>query len=451
MATTIVMPKLGQSVESCIIVAWKKQIGDAVAINDPLCDVETDKTTMEVPSPVTGIVLAHLFKAGDEVMVLAPIAIVGAIGEKILADGLSSVHRSDPDKKAQVAGFANAGTAGLAEVSAAVRSSPNAVSPRARRLADQRQVDISALVGSGPAGRIIERDVPVDRTSVSRPSAPPGSHKLTPVARAMVTHGDYLIADKGTGPGGRITSKDLRPPSVHDAKDETTITELKGVRKIIAGRMLTSLQTTAQLTLTMAADARELRATREWLKQSPASLRMNAVTINDLIMFAVAQTLPKFPYMNALFNGNVVTEYRQVHLAFAVDTPRGLMVPVIRAANQLSLNQLSIESARLVAACIASTVSPDELLGGTFTVSNLGSLGIETFTPVLNLPQVAILGVGGISLKAVETTAGVEHRPHIGLSLTINHQVVDGAPAARFFQALSREIAHISPYPPSSG
>ena len=158
--------------ESCIIVAWKKQIGDAVAIDDPLCDVETNKTTIEVPSPETGILVAHLFKAGDEVMVLAPIAIVGAIGEKIRADGLSSAHRDDPEMKCQRAGNATAGTAAVAEASAAVRTAKNGGSPRARRLADQRQVDISFVVGSGPSERVIERDVPGERSAVKLAPAP---------------------------------------------------------------------------------------------------------------------------------------------------------------------------------------------------------------------------------------------------------------------------------------
>jgi pyruvate dehydrogenase E2 component (dihydrolipoamide acetyltransferase) len=167
------------------------------------------------------------------------------------------------------------------------------------------------------------------------------------------------------------------------------------------------------------------------------------VTINDLILLAVSKILPQYPELNALFKEDTVFQYKDVHLGLAVDTPRGLMVPKIRRANRLSLKQISEESRRLASACLEGKINPDELSDGTFTVTNLGNLGIESFTPVLNPPEVAILGVGNINLKPVEAEGEVEFIPHLGLSLTINHQVVDGAPAARFLQALSQGLAEI--------
>jgi pyruvate dehydrogenase E2 component (dihydrolipoamide acetyltransferase) len=215
------------------------------------------------------------------------------------------------------------------------------------------------------------------------------------------------------------------------------------VRKVIAERMLQSLQTTAQLTIHASADARVLQALRRRFKESPEAMGLRGITINDLVLFAVARTLPAHPALNALFNGTEIHQYRSVHLGVAVDTPRGLMVPVIRAAETLSLRQLSTEARRLAAACLENKITPDELTGGTFTVTNLGAFGVESFTPVLNPPQVAILGVCTIQPKAVEMDGEVQFIPHIGLSLTINHQVVDGAPAARFLQALGQAIAAI--------
>jgi pyruvate dehydrogenase E2 component (dihydrolipoamide acetyltransferase) len=216
------------------------------------------------------------------------------------------------------------------------------------------------------------------------------------------------------------------------------------MRKLIAARMLESLQSTAQLTLNASADARELLAYRERLKQSQETLGLQNVTLNDLILLAVSRLLPGYPDLNALFADNAISRYQAVHLGFAVDTPRGLMVPVIRHANSLSLKQISQQARRLARACLENTISPDALSGGTFTVTNLGSLGIESFTPVLNPPQVAILGVGNINLKPVERDGQVQFISHIGLSLTINHQAVDGAPAARFLQAVCQGLAEIN-------
>lgn len=182
-------------------------------------------------------------------------------------------------------------------------------------------------------------------------------------------------------------------------------------------------------------------AYRKRLKDSPEALGLARVTINDLVLFAVARTLPQFPGLNATFSEETISQYKNVHLGFAVDTPRGLLVPVIRRANLLSLKQLAQETKRLTAACLDSTISADEMSGGTFTVTNLGSFGIESFTPVLNPPQVAILGVGNVNLKPVEVEGEVQFIPHLGLSLTINHQVVDGAPAARFVQTFAQNVA----------
>jgi pyruvate dehydrogenase E2 component (dihydrolipoamide acetyltransferase) len=186
-----------------------------------------------------------------------------------------------------------------------------------------------------------------------------------------------------------------------------------------------------------------LLAYRQRLKTSDQALGLSGVTINDLVMLAVAKTLPGFLDLNATFADGELRRYRQVHLGFAVDTPRGLLVPVIRNASARSLRQLAAESSRLAQACQSGAVSPDALSGGTFTVTNLGQFGIESFTPIVNAPQVAILGVGNVNLRPVEDEGGVVHVPHIGLSLTIDHQIVDGAPGARFLQALARNIAQI--------
>jgi pyruvate dehydrogenase E2 component (dihydrolipoamide acetyltransferase) len=205
--------------------------------------------------------------------------------------------------------------------------------------------------------------------------------------------------------------------------------------------MHASLAQTAQLTMNASADARALLTYRKRLKSAPEESGLNAVTINDLVLFAVSRVLPHYPFLNAHFLGETIKEFSNVHLGVAVDTPKGLMVPVVKNANFLSLKQIALESRRLASACLESTVAPDDLSGGTFTVTNLGVLGIESFTPVLNAPETGILGVCGIQPKPVLQGDETIFVPHIGFSLTINHQAVDGAPAGRFLKELTEAVA----------
>lgn len=447
MPTAVVLPKQGQSVESCIISAWKKKAGETVQAGEILCEVETDKALVEIESTASGVLLEIFFKAGDDVPVLTNIAAIGQPGEDVSAlrpAGASTapvaVPPSVPVSPAQPV---PAATGPVAEFTG--------VSPRARSLAKTAALDPASLLGSGPAGRIIERDVQAALAAQHTPA-------ITPLARTMLATGGYTAPVQGSGVSGRIMSDDLKKlsaaagetvasstPSLpqESQPDNVEVIPVKGIRKVIASRMLESLQTTAQLTLNSTADARALLAYRQRLKGSSESLGLQKITLNDLLLLAVARTLPQYPQLNALFSGDTISQYKDVHLGVAVDTSRGLMVPVIRRANTLSLKQLAEEAKRLAAACLNSSVKADELSGGTFTVTNLGAFGVESFTPVLNPPQVAILGAGNINLKPVELEGKVEFIPHLSLSLTINHQVIDGAPAARFLQALAQGLAQI--------
>ena len=413
---------------------------------------------MDVPSPVAGTLLATYFKEGDDVPVMTTIAAVGAAGEDAAslapagATAGAALAAPVPAQPQAPVPVPPPTAAPLPAAAAPVSGEePVGISPRARHLAERKGIDAAGLAGSGPGGRVIERDVQ---------AAIAAQPKLTPVAKAMVAEGGYSVPGQGSGPRGRVTSEDLvkseapgetpaaapavKPAAVSAAAaEDIEIIPVKGVRKVIADRMLQSLQTTAQLTLHASADARALQALRKRLKDSPEAMGLRGVTINDLVLLAVARTLPQFPGLNALFTGDAIHQHKHVQLGVAVDTPRGLMVPVVRSADTLSLRQLSTEAKRLATACLNGKVLPDELNGGTFTVTNLGAFGVEMFTPVLNPPQVAILGVCNIQPKPVEVEGEVRFVPHIGLSLTINHQVVDGAPAARFLQALGQAIAAI--------
>jgi pyruvate dehydrogenase E2 component (dihydrolipoamide acetyltransferase) len=427
------MPKLGNTVESILLVGWRKGVGDMIHVGETLCDVETDKATMEVESPAEGTVLALLYQPGDEIPVMVNIAVIGAPGEDIASyTGAATPSQPFPASRGGGRGEGLNETPDRLQLVQVEAAAQLRVSPRARNLAARKAVDLHGLQGSGPNGRIIERDVQAALRT-----------RLTPVARSMVAAGDFLPPERGSGAGGRITKKDLILAQESPSPEAVESIPLRGARKVIAARMLESLQTTAQLTLNSSADARALLDYRQRLKNSPPELGLQKVTINDLMLFAVSRTLPSFSDLNSLFQENAIYRYQAVHLGMAVDTERGLLVPVIRRAQTLSLKALADEAHRLAEACINGKIKPDELSGGTFSVSNLGHLGVESFTPVLNPPQVGILGVGGINLKPVEVDGEVKFIPHLSLSLTINHQVVDGAPGARFLQALSRNLGQI--------
>lgn len=436
MASAVILPKLGNTVETCLIVAWHKTIGDPVAAGDALCEVETDKAALEIASPASGTLLATFFQPGDEVAVLTTIAAVGQPGEDV--SGLRPTGSLPTEDSPAPSVEAEPTLASAVPPPAAARAnSPPPISPRARHLAARKGVDAAALTGTGPGGRIIERDV--QAALESRPA-------LTPVARRMVASGEYHAPDAPAAPGQYLTADQLVPAGAPPPKPlgEVEHILLRGARKVIAQRMLESLQTTAQLTLHTSADARALLDYRQRLKASSADLGLQGITITHLVLFAVSRTLPAFPALNALFDGETISQYRDVHLAFAVDTPRGLIVPVIRRANHLSLRQIAEQASQLAEASQSGSIKPDDLQGGTFTVTNLGSLGIERFTPVLNPPQVGILGVGSVDLQPVMAEGEVAFIPHIGLSLTINHQVIDGVPGAHFLQALAGSLADLA-------
>jgi pyruvate dehydrogenase E2 component (dihydrolipoamide acetyltransferase) len=431
MATPVILPRQGQSVETCLLVEWRVQPGDAVNEGDIVCEVETDKASFEIEAPCGGTLLAHFFPEDADVPVLINIAAVGDPGEN--CDDLRPAGGA-PAGEPAAESAAEPGAA--APVVIAKSAGDSAVSPRAKGLATSKGLDAAGLAGSGPGGRVLERDV--QAALAAQPA----------MTAAAIAAGGATPA-VGSGIGGRITAADraaapaAESAPVAEIADEVTEIPVKGIRKLIADRMLESLQTTAQLTLNSWAPAEQMLGLRKRFKGADESLGLDSVTVNDILLFAIARTLGDFPELNAIFANNTVYQHKGVHLAFAVDTPRGLMVPVIRNADQLSLKQISREAKRLARACFDGAIRPDEMQGGTFTVSNLGNFGIEVFTPVLNPPQVGILGIGCAALKPVKTADGIGYESQLCLSLTINHQVVDGAPAARFLQAMRGALGNI--------
>ena len=444
MATVIVMPALGNSVESCLIVSWSVKEGDTVAENGIICEVETDKASMEVPSTAAGTVLKLLWQEGDDVPVMQPLLVVGEPGEDpapALAEvgfGSEAVAEPEPEAAPVEATAAPAAAAALAPAASDSRGS----SPRARNLAAAEGIDLAAVpAGTGPDGRVIARDVAAVADGTTKAAA-----------RAGATAGE------GTGLGGRVSQADLAAPAAAPATPAPapqtdvdpnypgpcTETPLKGIRKVISERMMHSLASSAQLTYTATAKAQGLLDMRKKLKESDPKLGLNKVTIGDLVGFAAVKTAAKHPAHNAHLVDGVLTTFERVHLGFACDTPRGLLVPTVRNASQLSLGQFSAICKDLAAQAIEGNISPDLLGGATFTVSNLGGFGIESFTPLLNVPQTAILGVDAIFPRAYTDEKGkVRAEQRIGLSLTADHRVIDGADAARFLQDLAAFIENI--------
>jgi len=445
MATPILMPRQGQSVESCIIVEWKVKPGDAVKTGDIVASIETDKAVFDVESPIDGTILELFFQEGDDVPVLTHIAAVGNPGED--ASDLRPGGGQSPEDGGLKPEVGSQGKSEKLEVESKklevkgerseegsrheVGTTSHAASPRARKRAGNEGLDVSALAGTGPGGRVIERDViaaAVDRGRIS------------PAAKAAAQTGGLRAPSIGSGPGGMVLTADLRATAATAAPKEIPV---KGIRKIIAERMKASLTSTAQLTLYRSFNASSIQVYRTKVKKHGELFGIPPVTINDIIVYAAVRTLLRHPDLNAHFLGNKILQYPNVHVGIAVDTPRGLMVPVVHNADQMNLTTLSGSIRPLAKACQEGNIQPDLLSGGTFTITNLGSLGIESFTPVLNAPEVAILGVGGIFLKPVKTAHGVEHVDAMNLSLTIDHQAVDGAPGARFLQDLALTLENI--------
>jgi pyruvate dehydrogenase E2 component (dihydrolipoamide acetyltransferase) len=411
-----------------------------------LCDIETDKSTMDVPAGVAGTVLALLVEEGDDVPVKSPIAIVGDPGETVDAPAAPIAETAPAPALAAPAEPAEAAvgtTPAPAPVAPAADDAP--ASPRAKAAANAAGIPVQAAgVGTGPHGRILERDVQAAVASG------PG---LTAGARGSDT---YAPGQTGTGIGGRVTTSDLAAPAPHTAAQTAptpvaapaagTVTEtpLKGIRKLIADRMRESLAVSAQLSYDMSASAEAMLTLRARLKATDPSLGLNVVTIGDLIGLVTAKVVKNHPNLNAHLVDGVLKSYSDVHLGMAVDTPRGLMVPTIRNAAAMGLREFAATTKDLAAQCQQGKISPDLLTGATFTVSNLGSFGITSFTPIVNLPQTGILGINAIVPAATidkDGNLGVERR--ISFSLTADHQVVDGADAARFLRDLTTAIASV--------
>ncbi len=411
MATAIIMPRQGQSVESCVITSWSKKVGDEVKIGDVLFSYETDKSSFDEEAQVEGTLLAIFKEEGEDVPCLENVCVIGAPGEDF-----SQFAPKEESAPAETAPAAQAEVKTAAPAAAPVATTAEAgsekISPRARMLADKTDVDLSKVVPTGPEGRIIERDVQLalDQGLLR------GATAAAPAVQAQATATTTLDAG------------------------EFEEVKLSNVRKVIAKSMHASLSNSAQLTLNASFDATKIMAFRASLKAGAEKLGLTNITLNDIVLYAVAKTLPNHKDLNAHYLDDTMRFFKHVNLGIAVDTERGLLVPTLPLAETLTLNELATQSKALITEAQGGKISPDKLSGASFTVTNLGSLGIESFTPVINPPQTGILGVCTIVNRTKKTANGDVTYPAMGLSLTFDHRALDGAPAAKFLKDLCANL-----------
>ena len=400
-AKGVLMPKAGITVESCIIGEWLKQVGDQIKVGDILFTYETDKASFECESTEEGELLAIFFEEGDEVPCLVNVCAVGPHGEPTdcLKPGAEpvAVEAAAPTAVAEAA-------APAAEVVAEVKAGAP-VSPRAAKLAKAAGVDATLAAGTGPNGRIVERDV-----------------------QALIAKGVPATKTVAAAP----------------TADEYEDVKFSGIRRAISKSMHQSLSTMAQLTHTTSFDATAILNYRKALKAAGGEYA--GITIGDIILYAVSRTLLNHKDLNAnMLDDNSIRIFNHVNLGVAVDTPRGLMVPTIFHADEMSLLEISKAVKELAAECRDGAISPDKLSGGSFTVSNLGNMGVESFTPVINPPQTGILGVCSTVERVRKAADGsIEIYPAMGLSLTYDHRAVDGTPAAKFQKELGSNLENFT-------
>lgn len=399
MANVVIMPKVGITVTDCILTTWYKKVGDTVEKGEPLFSYETDKASIDEESEFSGTILDLFYEEGDVVECLADVCVIGEPGEKYERPaGAAPAAAAAPEAPAAEAAPAPAAApAAAAAPKAEANGAP--ISPRARTFAKQLGVETDGIAPTGPEGRVIARDVIA--------AAEAGTAKKAEAPAAAVAE-----APKS---GGYTDKKQ------------------SNVRKVIARAMSTSLSTIPQLTLNTSFDATAVLALRKKFKECTFTDEFAGITLNDMMIHAVSKVLPAFPELNAHLLDDTLRVFDDVNVGCAVDTDRGLLVPAVVAADKMSLLEVSQNLKTVVAAAKQGNINPDLLNCGTFTVSNLGSFGIESFTPVINPPQTGILGVDGITYRMKKNG---ETYPAMGLSLTFDHRAIDGAPAARFLKAL---------------
>ena len=398
MATAVIMPKAGMAMEQGTITRWLKKVGDPIKKGEPILEIETDKVSMEVEAEIAGVLLAILEEAGAVVPVIQTIAWIGAAGEAVPAveKKLAAVKTVAPVNKVSE----------VSPVTIQQYSGKIAATPAAKTLAKEKKIDLAKITPTSVSGVIKRRDVEAK-----------ANIKVTPLARKMAAEREIdLQSMKGTGAGGKITVADIEALPRPAKK-----IPLVGMRKVIAQRMCASKREIPEVTLTLSADVTALVALRAKLKAEG-----KAFTVNDFVMCAVARALSESPMVNATLENDVIHSWPDVNLGVAVGLDNGLVVPVLRKAQNYTIAELAAVAKQQIELARNGKLMPDAFLGGTFTITNLGMFGVEHFNPIINLPQVAILGICAAQERLFLDQGQVKARTMMPLCLTHDHRVIDG-------------------------
>ncbi len=443
MAEKIIMPQAGQDITEGRVVKWLKAEGDKVSKGEPVCEVETEKVVFEVEAPADGILLKIIVPDGEKTEIFATIGLMGAEGETV---DLEKVMGEDQEQDQGL---------DLSEIKKRLGKKESKdtgrikISGRARRVAEELGVDITTVEGTGPGGRIKERDI-----KKAAEAAAETRTTISPVAKKMAEdHGLDIGSLKGTGPGGRIVKEDVEQavgkgtgekapaekPAPVGGKEVKEVVPIRGVRQVIFERMHQSLQQSAQLTITSEVNAGELVRVRKMLGSGPEDEAIK-VSYNAILLKILATVLESYPRMNASVVGDEIWEWKSVNLGVAVDVEEGLVVPVIRDANLKSVVAIQDELNDLATRARSKKLMPNDLQGGTFTLTNLGFLDVDAFTPIVNPPESGILGVGRIVEKPVVEEGQIKIGKRMTLSLTFDHRIIDGADGGRFLKKIKTFI-----------
>ena len=428
MATELLMPKLGLTMTEGTIDEWKKKVGDTVQKGEILYSVATDKLTNDVEAEADGVLLQILVPEGETVPCKTLVGWLGAAGEAVPAAGGAPAAASAPAAEAPAA------AAPEAAASAPVREAGAYVpaTPYAKKLAKEKGFDLGQIPASGYKGVVVARDV-LGFTPAAPAAAAPAV-KASPLAAKVAA--DLGIDLNTVNAHGRVLAQDilayLESSREKVAGDEPAREESKpmsGMRKAIAKNMLASVQTSPTVTFNLGIDMSEMKRYREQLKAKDIK-----VSYTDLLVKFVAKALTEFPLLNCSVEDNKIIYKHYVNMGVAVALDNGLLVPNIPDADKKSLTEISAEVKELAKLAREGKLPPEKLRGGTFTITNLGMYGIESFTPIINQPEVAILGVNTMEDKVVVRNGEMVIRPIMNLSLTADHRVVDGSVAAQFLQ-----------------
>ena len=420
MAEPIIMPKTGMAMEEGVIIEWLKAVGDTIEKGDILAEIETDKSTMELESDAEGILLKLVYEAGATVPVTVPIAWIGKEGETI-PEPEAAQQTTQEDTAAPAEAVTPA-----AETAPAVPGNGLKATPAARRVAGEKQISLEGVTPTGRYGEIRERDV------LAVPEV-----KATPLAARMAAaQGVELSTVKGSGHGGKVFSDDLTyalsEEKLQASAAEDRVVPLTTIQKITGKRLLMSAQQIPTVTSNMKADVTELLKIRT---QVNASIEQK-LTINDFVLLAVAKALKLHPRMNSTMDGENLIYKGSINLGMAVATPKGLVVPVITQADRRCLSSLSAKARELAAAGREGKLRPDDLSGATFSISNIGMYGVSSFSPIINPPEAGILGVCAIEGVPKIVDGQLVERQVMGLSLTYDHRIVDGAESSLFLKSV---------------